>query len=297
MKDFFKIFAVLSVFIFAFMFGRNYGENQFRSSEEFQSLLKKQTASDFNNNKLSNIRAKFQNIADTSAIKKPQELLRDIFQVLTDDLNVSIIDQADFVKPLTKPIVAVEIKRDPQTESAAPIVKRAISKNALTDRKKFSSYEWMLTNSQNRDEVKNNLKHIEINDIDQFLKMTKPASPSQLTAVYGSYRGRVFDVNKNEFATMAIEMNPATIKEKDFLVGSVKMYKNGKETMSNQFSTEKPGYAIDNSQGFIIDQGARFFQVYKIAETNQIAGFFYERLPRGTTKTIGNFVLNRVDQF
>ena len=58
-----------------------------------------------------------------------------------------------------------------------------------------------------------------------------------------------------------------------------------------------PKFKADEENMIIIENGSRYFQIYKINETQQLAGYFYERLINGTTKKIGTFILNRVDQF
>ncbi len=284
MKDFFKIFAGLSIVIIVFMFGRNYGEDKLRSSEEFQALIKKETLSDFNNNNLSNIRIKFQNIIDSEETKKAADVRAQILQILMDDLGLAIKNPQKFLNPSPeKASIIVVSSTGAKTAAAAP--------------KNFSSYEQLLTNSANTAEVRKNLKNLEIKDLDQFLTAAKPAEAKQLELLFGSFRGRVFDVNRNEYATLVIEVLPTQKNEKKTIDGRIKMFKGGHEVMGSNFSAERPGYTIQNSLGLIIDQENRYFQVYKINETRQLAGFFYERLPGGTTKTIGNFVVNRVDQF
>ncbi len=290
MNDFFKIFVILSSLVAAFLFGRNYGEKTFRDSEEYQSFLKNKISSDFNKNEFENLRAKFQNIVDGAATKKTDELLAQLLQVFTDDLGLKIENQRDFLK--IQPAAAQPITLSPLIEKKSPREHAAVA-----DAKKFHSYEWMLANSSSTEEALRNLKNVEIKSMDPFLKTATPATPQQMESIYGSYRGRLYDVTSKAYATIVIEINPQIKDEKTFLTGTIKMFKDGKETAANEFNTAQLGYAINSSSGFIIDLDNHYYQLYKVAATHQLAGFFYERLPQGTTNTIGHFALNRVDQF
>lgn len=302
MKDFLKIFGVLCLIVAAFAMGRNYGEKSLQDSTQYQAFLKDQVACQFDKNQYENLKAKFQNVVDGASTKKTEELLGQILQIFLADLGLRIQNQQAFLKiqsctppePATVPPVIPALAPQP-----APLAEKKSPREraAVADIKKFHSYEWMLTNSGSASEVQSNLKNVEIKNIDPFLKSTTPATPQQMESIYGSYRGRVFDQSKNEFATLAIEINLRQESEKTLLTGSIKMFKNGKETVGHRFTTSQLGYAINGSSGFIIDSGNHYYQVYKITGTQQIAGYFYERLPNGTTNTIGAFTLNRVDQF
>ena len=98
---------------------------------------------------------------------------------------------------------------------------------------------------------------------------------------------------------MLIEINSVQQNDKAAAKGNIKIFRENSGTMENNFSTNALGFSVDGSTSFVINPGGdnKFYQLYKIKETQQLAGFFYERLANGTTKTIGSFVLNRVDQF
>ncbi len=279
MKDFIKIFLVLCAMVGAFVYGRNYGEENFRQSDEFRGFVKSKEEQNFTKNDLENAKTKFQNILDSADVKKSEELLAQVLQVLTNDFGLKIKDQNSFIKQAS---IAMPIE--------TPIKKEVIAKKEkVFDYKRIKSYEWILKNSRDGAELKANLKNVEIKDIDSFLKKATISELGQRESLIGSYRGRIMDVTQNEYATLAFNINP--------LKSSIKIFRNEKEASAKDFETNELGLQVEGSSSIIIDNGTTYYQLYKIADTQQIAGYYYERLVNGTTKTIGSFVLNRVDQF
>lgn len=277
MKDFLKIFFILCGFVSVFLYGRNYGEQTFRQSEEYQSFLKEKNEHSFLKSDIENAKAKFQNILDTAENKKSEEMLSQIIQIFTGDLGLR-------AQPLKNIVPQASLLPDLKIEK-------------VYNYKRLQSYEWILANSQNANDLKKNLKNVEIRNIDSYLKNAVQTKPIEQKDLFGSYRGRIMDVTQEEYGTLALEITPFEENENMQLKGSIKIFKNGKQMGSKDFSTPQLGLHIEGSKGFIIDNGNTFYQLYKIQETQQIAGYYYERLVNGTTKTIGNFVINRVDQF
>ncbi|MBC7421107.1 MAG: hypothetical protein H7328_10300 [Bdellovibrio sp.] len=288
MNDFFKIFTILCLVIGAFLFGRNYGEESFRQSIEFQSLLKKQTASDFTNNDLENVRAKLQNIINVAENKKIHDVLSQFYQVFKEDLNLKI------------PEIITKTELLPAAAPAAKVIISAVDKEAEKEKsrvakiKKMSSYEWMLTNAQSGSEVKDVLKHVEIKNMDSFLKNSKPVDVKKISQIFGSYRGRLFSVDGNAYSTLIFNVQSSG----EVVNLKVETIQNGRSSLRTA-ETNQPGFMVEGSPGLILNFGTTnaYYQLYKNNDTNQLAGYFYERLVNGTTKTIGSFVLNRVDQF
>jgi len=300
MKDFVKIFVVLCVCVGAFMYGRNYGQTSFKESEEYKSFIQAQEEAKFAKAELENLKAKFQNIADGAESKKQEELLGQILQVFLVDLGLKVSNPDTFTKPQAQtPTTGSAIPKadvaKPRVENTVVAVKKP---EKVFNHNRLKSYEWILQNSRDPSEVKKNLGNVEIKDLNLFLKDAQPAKPVQLESIFGSYRGRIMDLNNSEYGTLSIDLNGDITSRQQAVKGSIKLYKNGQESMSKSFSTNRSfGYIGEGSTGFIIDNGNRFFQIYKIPETQQLTGYFYERLVNGTTKTIGSFSLNRVDQF
>ena len=263
----------------AFLYGRNYGEENFRQSDEYRGFIKAKDEQSFTKNDLENAKTKFQNILDSADLKKAEELLSQVLQVLTNDFGLKIKDQNSFIKQAAAiPTNEIVVKKE-------PIAK----KEKIFDYKKIKSYEWILKNSRDNAELKANLKNVEIKDIDSFLKKATNSESEQRETLFGSYRGRIMDVTQNEYATLAFNINP--------LKSSIKIFRNEKEASAKDFETDALGLQVEGSSSVIIDNGTTYYQLYKISDTQQIAGYYYERLVNGTTKTIGSFVLNRVDQF
>lgn len=293
MRDFLKIFIVLCGFVAAFLFGRDYGEQTLKQSDEYFTFLKEKDAQTFLKNDIENAKAKFQNIIDSSENKKSEDILAQILQVFLADLGLRIQNQNSFIKSAP----TIETKAAATEEKVKVLPERREKKETYFDYKRLKSYEWILRNSVGAEDLQANLKNVEIKDIDTFLKGAVETKPQQQESIFGSYRGRIRDVTQNEYGTLSIDINAAVESDLSQVKGSIKIFKNGKEASSKVFNTTHLGYHIQGGSAFIIDNGTTYYQIYKIQETQQIAGFYYERLVNGTTKTIGSFVLNRVDQF
>ncbi|MFZ3230085.1 MAG: hypothetical protein WA160_07765 [Pseudobdellovibrio sp.] len=299
MKDFIKIFIVLCVCVGAFMYGRNYGETTFRETADYKNLIKSQEELSFTKSELENIKTKFQNIADGSENRKQEELLGQILQVFLVDLGLQVSKPEAFTKANLKieavnPLPAKKIEAivaENHNEEAH------VKPGKTFDYRRLKSYEWILQNSRDGNELKKNLNNVEIKDLNSFLSGAKAATVKQLEPIYGTYRGRITDINNAEYGSLAIVINPITKGDGQILKGSIKIFKNQQESMSNSFETEQLGFVGEGSSGFVINSRDRFFQIYKITETQQLTGYFYERMINGTTKKIGTFVLNRTDQF
>ena len=289
MKDFIKIFLVLCATVGAFLFGRNHGEENFRQSQVYRSFIKAKDEQSFTRNDLENLRTKFQNILDASENKKSEQILEQVLQVLTADLGLKIKNPLTFTKQdQSAPVSAI------RTVAEQP---KAEKKQKGYNYKKIKSYEWILKNSRDSAELKANLKNVEIKDIDSFLKDATEPKATQLEPIYGSYRGRIMDVTHQEYATLSFDMGVIPEAQPTKIKGSIKIFRNAKETSVRNFAGTELGFKVEGSSSFIIDNGNTYYQVYKIPDSQQIAGYYYERLVNGTTKTIGSFVLNRVDQF
>lgn len=279
MSDFLKIFFVLCVSVAAFMFGRNYGEKTYRETEEYKELVKAKDQLTFANSELQNVKAKFQNIIDGSANRKQEEMLGQILQVFLADLGLRVAENQRSPTPTTE--------------------KEIVKPEKTFDLKKLKSYEWILSNSASTDDVHKNLKNVEIRNLNEFLAIAKDAPIQAFGGIFGSYRGYILGVDGKNYGTMLIEINAnAATSEKPEAKGTIKIFKENRDTMSSNFTTHALGKIVEGSGCVILNPGQdnKFYQVYKVRDS-QLAGYFYERLTNGTTKTIGSFVLNRTDQF
>ena len=285
------------------MYGRNYGELTYRESEEYKVLIKAKEDLTFAKAELENAKVKFQNILDGSENKKQEELLAQILQVFLVDLGLRAADHQPALSAAKQPAKAAPIATEPAP--AAPILKKeeeksvAVKEEKKFDIKKLKSYEWILGNSSTKEELTKNLRNVEIRNLNLFIASARVPAISEFEPIFGTYRGRIDDVNQKEYGSMVIEINSTQQNDKATTTGNIKIFKENRDTMESNFSTNNLGYSIEGSTAFVINPGHdnKFYQLYKIKETQQLAGFFYERLANGTTKTIGSFVLNRVDQF
>ncbi len=274
MKDFFKIFFVLCGFVGSFLYGRNYGEQAFKQSEEYLMLTKAKEDYKPLNSLSEDSKANIQN------------------QVLSNERNLGpeSISETKTEKNLsgkpTETLHKAQIAIEPEAESVK-----------LFDHKKLKSYEWILLNAQSAEDVAGNLKNLEIKNMDSYMAAATGTRPQDEAQLFGSYRGRILDVTNKEYGTFSLEIAPWNEEGKDQFKGSLKLFRNGRQERTDNFSGTNFGYRFENSSGIVINFGSNYYQLYKIPQTQQIAGFFYERLVNGTTKTIGSFVLNRVDQF
>lgn len=294
MKDFFKIFFILCGFVGAFLYGRNYGEQTFKQSEEYLKFVKAKDEQSFLKSDIENAKAKLQNIIDSTENKKSDEILSQILQVFLIDLGLKVHNQK-LLKENTviAPAIPAQTAETTNSQSIEPEQKAP----KAFDYKKLKSYEWILLNAQGSEDVAGNLKNLEVKNMDSYMAAATGTRPQDEAQLFGSYRGRIMDVTNKEYGTFSFEIVPWTEEGKDQFKGSIKLFRNGRQESTNNFSGTGLGYRFENSSGIVINFGNNYYQLYKIPQTQQIAGFYYERLVNGTTKTIGSFVLNRVDQF
>ena len=298
MRDFLTIFFGLCLAVGGFMAGRNYGEKTFRETADFKELVKANEELKFTRAELETVKTKFQNILDNADTKKQEELLGQILQIFLADLGLRAANQTILGNaPVTpaKPETA-EIKKS-VVDAAEKKEKVKIEKEF--DLKKLKSYEWILANSRDPEEIQKNLKNVEIKNLLAFLKLAKEEPLQSFEPVFGTYRGRMFDILKNEYGSMLMDIKLMKKNEKDYVKGDIKIFMNGQEKSGNGFESSQLGFKVEGSEGFVINfnNNKRFWHVYKLKDTQQLAGFMYEQMVNGTTKTIGSFVLNRTDQF
>ncbi len=304
MKDFLTIFFGLCLAVGGFMAGRNYGEKTFRETAEFRELVKSSEDLKFTRSELETAKTKFQNILDSSDTKKQEELLAQILQVFLADLGLKAANQTAFLKtPDSEPTVTKHgsLSAGINKKISAEITeeKEQVKVEKQFDLKKLKSYEWILTNSTSAEEVQKNLKNVEIKNLSSFLRLAKEEPLEVFEPVFGTYRGRMFDVLKNEYGSMLMDIKTMKKNGKDYVKGDIKIFMNGVEKSGQGFESDHLGYKVDGSDAFLINfnNGNKYWHVYKLKDTQQLAGFMYDQMVNGTTKTVGSFVLNRTDQF
>jgi hypothetical protein len=307
-KDFLKIFLVLCAVVGAFFFGRNYGEVTQVESSEFKTLK----SDNFNNqnaqNELKNLKEKFQNLLDSSDLKKADEVLGKIMTIFLADLSLQVSEdkQKDFElgkqvcvmktpdpAKTAKTEVKPEAKIDPKHEDEEPVVET--KKRGIKNEGKFKVAEFEITEAQDTASIRKALEQLELKKLDSILDGAPRSSFQQSKKFFGVYRGSVIDTTGKIYGTMIMDIRN-TPAAKSPIKGSLKLFRDGVETTGSDFDNDALGYTSEGFAATIIQIGSRgYIQVYKSESIQKIAGIYYERLPNGTTKTIGTFILSRTD--
>ncbi len=308
MSDFLKIFFILCGFVAAFVFGRNYGEKTITESKEYIKMRSDSAETEKTAAELAAIKNKFQDLLDSSDLKKADEVLSKIMTVFLADLSLHL--SADKEKDLSvgkaqcAPGLQAQTKTAPQQKTPdeakqpTPVDNEASAAKSNSQNAKYKSNEWLLVNSRDDSEIRRNLKKIELKDIDTYLKGSPETWFNDSEKYFGSYKGRIIDINNKEYGLLSINLKPTKNKNgKNEITGEIEIFKNGKRESHSTFSGPNFGYSPIGSSGTVYSLGEGRLQIYSIQDSGRLAGYFYEHLPNGTTKTIGTFILNRVDRF
>lgn len=307
MADFLKIFFVLCGIVAAFLFGRSYGEKTVIESKEYIKMRSDSVQTEKAEAELSGLKAKFQDLLDSSDLKKADEVLSKIMTVFLADLSLHLTEEKEkdlsigkascISRSAAEQIVALAPKPEAQNNSLSEKSAQSTqveSKLATKNTGKYRSQEWILVNSQTDSEIRRNLKKLELKDLDIYLKGAPETNREKSEKYLGSYRGRVFDVNQKEYGYLTLDLAPAkNNKDEDVLKGKIEFFRNNNSESTSNFTTDHFGYSPEGFSGTVVSLGGRQLQIYAIENTHKLAGYFYERLPNGTTKTIGTFILNR----
>lgn len=296
MTDFLKIFFVLCGFVAAFLFGRNYGEKTVIESKEYIKMRSDSSQAETAEAELAGLKTKFQDLLDSSDLKKADEVLSKIMTVFLADLSLHLSEDKE--KDLSIGKAACVVRPAPETpvtvQKSEPQLPQSDKQAKNTG--KYRSQEWILVNSQTDSEIRRNLKKLELKDLDIYLKGAPETNIQKSEKYLGTYSGRVFDVNQKEYGFLTLDMVPAkNNKGEDVLKGKIEFFRNNKAESTSNFTTNHFGYSPEGFSGTVVTLGGRQLQIYSIESSRKLAGYFYERLPNGTTKTIGTFILNRAE--
>lgn len=309
MSDFLKIFFILCGLVTAFVFGRNYGEKTITESKDYIKMRSNSAQTEATETEISALKAKFQNLLDSADLKKADEVLSKIMTIFLADLSLHISEEKEkdfaYGKAQCVPKSSLASVQRTNAPSAADkeefVSAREEKKNEAKEARvnaKYKALEWTLINSQSDFEIRKNLKKIELKDLDTYLKDAPTTDIKKAEAFFGSYRGRVLDINQKDYGMLILELQAGkNDKSEDIIKGKMEFYRDGNRESNSTFTSTHFGYSPTGSPGTVYTLGSRQLHIYKIENTQKLAGYFYERLPNGTTKTIGTFVLNRVDQF
>ena len=309
MKDFLKILFVLVIVVIAFVSGRNYGDSSILESKDYKETKSNLADSARSDEELRLMKEKFQTLLDSADLKKADEVYGKMMTLFLVDLGLRISEQQQkdldagkaqlaicspsatqtTAKVKEKPVEApAEVKDQPEE-----VVEKTPRFSKLNSGR-FKSTEWTLVNSTSAAEILRNLEKVKLTDIDAFLKGAPQTSGQDLQKYFGTFRGKVSAVDGSDYGSLVIEIGPA--EKVNNVTGEVKFFRQGKVQSNSAFTTDAWGYKPEGYQGNMVSMGDRYLQIYKIENSDKMAGNFYERLPNGTTKLIGSFVLNRTDR-
>ncbi len=312
MKDFIKIFLVLITVVVAFVFGRSYGEQSILESKEFKDNKSSQAENARAEEELKLMKDKFQSLLDSADLKKADEVYGKMMTLFLVDLGLRISEQQqkDLDAGKTQLLIcaaqsgqsaAIKTPQTPAQVSVSKTLPEEVEEAPKAPKfsqaapGRFKSTEWTLVNSHSNSEILKNLEKVKLTNIDAFL-VAAPETPfSDLQKYYGTFRGRVAAVDGSNYGSLVMTIGPHAEKANN-VSGEVQFYRGGKSESTSTFNGATWGYTPTGYQGNMVSMGGRFLQIYKIESADKIAGNFYERLPNGTTKLIGSFVLNRTDR-
>lgn len=293
MKEFIKVFFIISALAAAFVYGRNYGEKSFRESPEYRGLIKANEDLNFSKNELENIKAKFQNIADSANTKKTDELLAQILNVFLVDLGLRLQNKIEIAP--NPPAAATENTKSLKPKSVE--TKKISSHEARAGEfKKYKNIENKIINSSSVQAALAALHKFKANDINYYLNQDSAGATDSVEFFLGHYRGSFKYINGKRFGSLYMKNSFIDEQQLEIAVGLFGEDGKGQETKSIVAITGKREQH-KNPKGLIVKwKENAYFQVFKLNQTGQLVGNYYETLPNGTAKTIGFFVLSRVDQ-
>ncbi len=296
MKDFIKIFFILIVIMSAFITGRNYGEKTVVETTDYKTMSSAEQRISQTESELNNIKEKFQNLLDQNDLSKKEDMYSKMMTFLLVDLGLRLTEEKQ--KEYDSAIKAQEAKTEPTKRQIAQIIpkEKKWSKHSAS---KFKSYEWMLQNTQTDLEARKILKDLEIKDLDSLLKDATNTDEQKGEKLFGTYRGKIFGVDQKEYGSLVISLKEKLSEidsDKKGLEGDVKIYRKGQSIGSSEFTQNNLGLTPAGTESIIIEAGGRYYQFYKIENSQKLGGYFYERLTNGTTKTIGHFLLTQTGQ-
>ena len=301
MKDFIKIFLVLIVIVIAFVTGRNYGEKTVVETTDYKTMSSAEQRISQTESELKNIKEKFQNLLDQNDLSKKEDMYSKMMTFLLVDLGLRLTEEKQ--KEYDSVIKNAEVVKESKTVLE---VKREVAQITPKEKKwskhsasKFKSYEWMLQNTQTDLEARKILKDLEIKDLDSLLKNATNTDEQKGKKLFGTYRGKIFGVDHKEYGSLVISLKEKLSEvesDKKGLEGDVKIFRQGQSIGSSEFAQNNLGLTPAGTEGIIVEAGGRYYQFYKIENSQKLGGYFYERLTNGTTKTIGSFLLTQTGQ-
>lgn len=311
MKDFLKIFAGLILLVSAFTLGKDYGVKSIIQTSEYKQQLVASTQLVQKELQLQKIKTEFQKLLDSTDLKQAHEVLGKMMVVLLADLALKISkDQEDQIAVGKNYCMAGYVAQSPISKAVAEAAGRpdlappqvVATKNmrqAWTRLRppQFKSYEWLAINASSEKQSLRQLARTEIQNMNEFIEQSVPISANKYLDFEGEYKGVILDIDKNVHANLTTKINVVSRGGKSRVLFDTTMIRNGVESRRSADGNEL-GWSHPDVEAIVVEESKdRYFQFYKLNATKKLAGNYYEVLPNGTTKLIGQFALTRIDRF
>lgn len=314
MKDFLKILGGLLLLVGAFNLGRNFGEKSIKDSQTYQQLQDAQIKLTAAEEKHEKLRTQFQNLLDSTDLKQAHEILGKMVVILLADLALKISkdqeDQIAYGRGLCEAAITNQKRVDHQSQhsvsqTAAPA--KGVSPEKIATQKppqwsaqgvqKFKSAEWLAMNAGDENQALRRLEKAKITNMNQLLSEATPMKADRLFKLEGEYKGQIRDVNDQTYASLTMKIRFKRNSDGPTIWIESTVVRDGKESVRTSEGTTV-GQRSEDSNAWIFEQEpGRYFQLYQLRSDPKIFGHYYEVMPQGTTKFIGQVSLTRVDQF
>lgn len=311
MKDFIKIFIGLIALVYAFTLGKDYGSKSITETPEYKQQLVAYAQLVQKEEQLQKIKNEFQKLLDSTDLKQAHEVLGKMVVVLLADLALKISkDQEDQLalgknycmagyvaqSPVPKAVAEAAGRPDlapPQVVSMKN-VKPSWSHLKATQ---FKSFEWMGINAGKEKNSLRQLARSEIRNMNEFIGQAQLVGADKYLDLQGEYKGTILDINSQTYATLTTKIDVVTQNGKQKVSFDTILIRNGEETRRSANGNDF-GWMNPETYAIVVEQSKdRYLQIYKLNNSKKLAGNYYEVLPNGTTKMIGQFALTRIDRF
>jgi hypothetical protein len=313
MKEFIKIFAGLVLIIGAFTVGKNYGVKTVVDTPEYKQQVSAQGQLIDKDEQLQKIKISFQNLLDSTDLKLGHELLGKMMVILLTDLSLKISKEQEDQIAIGKNYCMAG--RVAPNAASAPVSVAPASQSTLATKTEappnkaktswahfrppqFKSFEWLGMNSSTEKNSLRQLARTEIKNMNEFISQGSAVEADRYLDFVGEYKGTIIDIKNQVYATLTTKINVLDQKASKSKVSvETTLIRNGEETRSSTKGTDF-GWSHPETYAIIIEQDKdRYLQIYKLGPTQKLAGNYYEVMPNGTTKLIGQFALTRIDRF
>ena len=311
MKDFIKIFIGLIALVSAFTVGKDYGVKSITETPEYKQQLIAQAQLSQKDEQLQKIKNEFQKLLDGTDLKQAHEVLGKMVVVLLADLALKISkDQEDQLAVGKNYCIAGYIAQSPVSKAVAEAADRpdlappqvVSTKNVKPSwthlrAPQFKSYEWMAMNAGTEKNSLRQLARTEIKNMNNFIGQAQLVQADKYLDYQGEYKGTILDINSQTYATLTTKISVTPQHGRAKVSFDTTLIRNGEESRRSANGNDF-GWSNPETYAIVVEQSKdRYLQIYKLSTSKKLAGNYYEVLPNGTTKMIGQFALTRIDRF